>query len=96
MTTQTRHITTLNFLVRIVIEKDEPGYHAFTPSLKGLHLSGDTPEEALVNAKEATALFLKSMLKHGDPIPLDLIETGRSLKNREIISSNVEEIQVAF
>ncbi|MDP2919381.1 MAG: type II toxin-antitoxin system HicB family antitoxin [Dehalococcoidia bacterium] len=74
MTTRTKKVTALKFWVRIVVEKDESGYHAFAPSLNGLHIGGDTPEEALNNAKEAAELYLKSMLKHGDAIPIDVLE----------------------
>lgn len=31
----------LKFKVRIVVEKDDPGYHAYAPSLRGLHMPGD-------------------------------------------------------
>jgi predicted RNase H-like HicB family nuclease len=97
MTTGTQKITKLKFWVRIVVEKDEPGYHAYAPSLKGLHMGGDTQEEARSNAKEAAALFLKSMIEDGDPIPIDVIKA----RNKEIIASSrnntfssLEEIQV--
>ncbi len=59
----------LKFKVRIVVEKDDPGYHAYAPSLRGLHMPGDTQKEALNNAKEAAALMLKTMIEDGDSIP---------------------------
>jgi len=36
----------------------EGGYHAWAPSLPGCHTEGDTREEALLRAREATALYL--------------------------------------
>lgn len=54
---------------RIVIEPDEPGYHAYCPALPGLHVPGDTPEEALRNAAEAAVAYLDSMLEHGERLP---------------------------
>ena len=63
----------LKFKVRIVVEKDDPGYHAYAPSLRGLHMPGDTQKEALNNAKEAAVLMLKTMIEDGDSIPIDVI-----------------------
>jgi predicted RNase H-like HicB family nuclease len=97
MTTRTKKVTTLKFWVRIVVEKDEPGYHAYAPSLKGLHMGGDTPEEAFNAAIEAAELYLKSILKHGDAIPIDILEPGVEVnleKVQDIISSRVVKIKV--
>ena len=75
--TKEKKITSIKFWVRIIVEKDDPGYHSFTPSLKGLHMPGDTPEEAQENAREAAALMLKVMILDGDPIPIDLLEKSK-------------------
>jgi predicted RNase H-like HicB family nuclease len=55
MTTKIKKVTEIKFWVKIVVEKDDPGFHAYAPSLKGLHMGGDSPQEALLNAKEAAA-----------------------------------------
>ena len=100
MTTRTRakKVTQVKFRVRINVEKDGEGYHSYTPSLRGIHMGGDTPEEALSIAKEAAALMLKSMIKHGDTIPVDLLEpqTGKkkAVCRKDLIMSMVEEITV--
>lgn len=99
MTTKIKRVTEIKFWVKIVVEKDDPGFHAYAPSLKGLHMGGDTPEEALSNAKEATALYLKSMLKHSDIIPIDIMEKDQSVKSsdlKDILSSQVEEIRISL
>ncbi len=87
----------LKFKVRIVVEKDDPGYHAYAPSLPGLHMPGDTQKEALNNAKEAAALMLKTIIEDGDSIPLDVIipqkERPVSVLSKKAVSS-LEEIQV--
>ncbi|MBZ7995152.1 type II toxin-antitoxin system HicB family antitoxin [Campylobacter canadensis] len=44
-----------------IIEKDENGYYAYVPNLKGCVSQGDTYEEALKNIKEATELYLESL-----------------------------------
>ncbi len=87
----------LKFRVRIVVEKDDPGYHAYAPSLPGLHMPGDTQPEALDNAKEAAALMLKCMIEDGDPIPIDVIvpaQEGLIANVQDHAFSSLEEIQV--
>lgn len=44
-----------------IIERDENGYYAYVPALKGCVSQGDTYEEALENIKEATELYLESL-----------------------------------
>jgi len=61
------------FRVRIIIEPDEDKFHAYCPALKGLHIDGDTKEEALENAKKAAIAYLQSLIKHSDPIPVSII-----------------------
>src|ERR1700687_5542876 len=39
--------------IEILIEPDEGGLHAYCPALKGLHVGGNTVEEALQNACDA-------------------------------------------
>ncbi|MBI4333834.1 MAG: type II toxin-antitoxin system HicB family antitoxin [Chloroflexi bacterium] len=56
--------------VDVIVEPDEPGFHAYCPALKGLHVGGDTMEEALQNARDAVELYIDSFIEHGDPIPI--------------------------
>jgi len=44
-----------------VIEKDESGWFASVPELKGCVSQGDTYEEALNNIKEAAELYVESL-----------------------------------
>ena len=54
-----------------VIEKEEDGnYHGFCPAFKGLHTSGKTVDETIENLKDAAVAYLRSLIKHGDPIPV--------------------------
>lgn len=48
---------------------DDDAFIAEIPELPGCMAHGDTHEEALVNAKEAMALWLDTAREHGDPIP---------------------------
>jgi predicted RNase H-like HicB family nuclease len=60
----------IRFTVDIIVEPDDDGYHAFCPALKGLHVSGQTEKEAVKNAADGAILYLESLIKHGDPIPV--------------------------
>ncbi len=61
------------FEVPIIIEPDEDGFHAYCPDLPGLHICGDTKEEAFENAKDAVKGFLLVKIKYGEQIPPALI-----------------------
>lgn len=63
------------FKIEIFVESDESGFHAYCPALKGLHTCGDTEEEALNNAADAAIAYLRSLIKHGDPIPVGIVAT---------------------
>jgi predicted RNase H-like HicB family nuclease len=64
----------LKLKVRFVVEPDDDSFHAYCPSLKGLHVDGATEEEAIENAKRAVEGYISSIIRHGDAIPIDMIE----------------------
>lgn len=68
----------MSFLVSVFIERDNGEYHAFSPALKGLHTCGKTKKEVLDNTENAIIAYLSSLIKHGDPIPLCIIEPEKS------------------
>jgi len=45
----------------VMIEKDQDGYYAFCPELKGCHSQGDSLDEVLTNIKEAIELYLETL-----------------------------------
>lgn len=45
----------------VVIEKDEHGFYAWCPELKGCQSQGDTLEEAVANIREAIELYLETL-----------------------------------
>ncbi len=47
--------------VSVVLEKDEHGYYAWCPELKGCQSQGASFEEALANIREAVELYLETM-----------------------------------
>lgn len=61
----------------VVIEKDEHGFYAWCPELKGCQSQGAGLEEALVNIKETSELYLETL---GTQMPLCL-----SSRNFEVV-----------
>jgi antitoxin HicB len=66
----TKAVKMMRFTLCIMVEPDGKEFHAYCPALPGLHTSGDTPDEALSNARDAASAYIESLLKHGEPIPL--------------------------
>lgn len=60
----------IEFTVEVVVEPDDVGFYAYCPALKGLHVGGETKKEALQNAADAAILYVSSLIKHGDSIPI--------------------------
>ena len=54
----------LRLKLTVIIEQDDGAWHAFCPALKGLHVDGDTQEEALTNAIEAAKVYINSLAMH--------------------------------
>ncbi|HFC97178.1 MAG TPA: type II toxin-antitoxin system HicB family antitoxin [Thermosulfurimonas dismutans] len=70
--------------VTVIIEKDEFGYYAYCPELKGCHTQGDTLDEVLRNIKEAVELYLETLNE----------EERKILLNKEILTTSLE-VQIA-
>jgi predicted RNase H-like HicB family nuclease len=47
--------------ISVVLEKDDDGYYAWCPELKGCQSQGSSFEEALANIREAVEFFLETM-----------------------------------
>jgi predicted RNase H-like HicB family nuclease len=57
---------------RILLRPEpEGGYTVIVPSLPGCVTYGETLKEARSMASDAIAVYLKSLKKHGEPIPDD-------------------------
>ena len=46
-------------------------FHAYVPALPGCHTFGKTIPEAKKHVREAIAVYLESLLMHGESIPKD-------------------------
>jgi predicted RNase H-like HicB family nuclease len=60
---------------RVYLEQDEDGVLMATcPTLPGCISQGQTRAEATANIREAIEDYLKSLKKHGDPVPPSILE----------------------
>jgi len=50
----------MTYKVNVVIEKDDYGYFAYAPELKGCHTQGKTLDEAMKNMNEAVELYTET------------------------------------
>ena len=61
--------------MRVIIEQDEDGkFVATCPTLPGCLSQGDTRQQALANIQDAIAGYIKSLRKHGEPVPPPISE----------------------
>ena len=58
-----------NYLLDVVLEKDEHGYFVHCPSLQGCYSQGETYEEAIENISDAIKLHLKDRVAAGEAVP---------------------------
>lgn len=67
----------MKYRVNVLFEKDEHGYFAYCPQLKGCHSQGETFEEASENIREAVELYLETMTAEEirQALPGELINT---------------------
>jgi predicted RNase H-like HicB family nuclease len=50
-------------MIQFKIEKDEIGFHAWSPELPGCHTHGETQELAMHNLKDAIVLYLEDVME---------------------------------
>ncbi|MBW4419917.1 MAG: type II toxin-antitoxin system HicB family antitoxin [Myxacorys californica WJT36-NPBG1] len=74
----------MSYKVSAVIEKDEYGYYAYCPELKGCQTQGESLEEVKANIHEAIELYIETLSD----------EEKQTLLSQEILTMTVE-VQVA-
>ncbi len=74
--------------LQVCFELDGDGFHAYAPALKGCHVGGATLEEAHSAIREAAQLYLRSLIKHGDPIPVGCAEHPTAVRASPAKSMN--------
>ena len=45
----------------VIIEKDQDGYYAYCPDLKGCYTQGNSFEDVIANMKDAIKLYVESL-----------------------------------
>lgn len=75
----------MTFRVNIIIEKDDDGYYAFCPDLKGCQSQGETFEEVTANIKEAIELYLETLSE----------EERKALLSSKMVYTSSLEVEVA-
>lgn len=53
----------------VVIERAEGNFSAYLPDLPGCVATGDTPDQALANIRDAVQVHLEGLREDGLPIP---------------------------
>ncbi len=70
-------MVTMTIRFTVIVEKDEDGmYVAKVPDLPGCTTEGKTKKELMKNVKEAIQAYLESLKKHGDPIPVEMVQVS--------------------
>jgi predicted RNase H-like HicB family nuclease len=64
------------YTLLLIPDPDAGGYTVEVPALPGCITEGDTLEEAVANAREAIAVWIKSAEKHGEEIPEEKAPLG--------------------
>lgn len=54
----------------VIVEPDGDGFHAYCPAFRGLHMDGDTVEQAFDRTRDGLVWYLHSLERHGDPLPV--------------------------
>ena len=66
-----KHRNAQVYEILAVVELGDDGtYHGYCPALRGLHTWGDSVEGTIEKVKDAAIAYFKSVIKHGDPIPV--------------------------
>jgi predicted RNase H-like HicB family nuclease len=70
----------MKYKISTIIEKDDSGYYAYCPELKGCQSQGETFDEALSNIREAIELYLETLPE----------EERKLYLNKEIFTTTLE------
>ena len=82
----------LKLEIPVIIEPDGDGFHGYTPALKGVHVYGDTKDEAKKLMMDALSAYIESIIKHGESIPIHIIVDDDEIK--EFTEEDVEKMLI--
>ena len=60
----------LQLAVTVIVERDDDRWLARCPAFRGLLMDGKTVEEAMRRARRGLDLYLASLERRGDPLPV--------------------------
>ncbi len=70
-------MTAMAIRFNVIVERDEDGmYVAKVPDLPGCATEGRTKKELMRNVREAIQAYLESLKKHGDPVPVSMVQVS--------------------
>lgn len=65
-------MTQYHYSVVLEPDREEPSrYNVRVPALQGCLTYGESIDDALANAQEAIAVYVESLIAHGEPIPAE-------------------------
>ena len=76
----------MKYFYPAVIEKTKEGYEVYFPDIKGCATSGDSLQEALLNAEDALSLMLWDMEEKQDVIPVASETNAIKCRKNEIVN----------
>ena len=76
--------------ISVIIEPDGEYFHAFCPSLTGLHTDGKTRKKAYLNARDAVIAYIRSIIKHGEVFPVEPIIVLSPGQTQHFIKMEIE------
>ncbi len=70
----------MTYKISVIIEKDDYGYFAYAPDLKGCHTQGESLDEVMKNIKEAIELYIETLPK----------SEKKKILSKEILTTSIE------
>lgn len=94
------------FCVLITVQRDGDLYYAQCPQIGGIHVCGESVDEAREAAEDAFVTYLEMSLRNGDPIPREILADQTQANSAEqyqleekqtrTTRTFVEEVGLAF
>lgn len=88
----------LKLKVRVFVEPDADGYYAYCPELDGVHIDGETEEDAVKNCLQAIEVYLLTLLANGGPIPIGCMDgekINEIMQHRPEPQPHIRELSIA-
>ena len=80
------------------VEPDGNAFYAYCPELEGVHIDGKTEEDAVKNCLTAIEAYLRTLVAHGDPIPLGCMDDEKIhtlMQHKPAPQPHIRELSIA-